>query len=151
MTDTKKDDRIRDANALRRQISSLDEVNAEDRILFVHDRLMSAIEDICEKHKGEAQESVFSNRQISVLKDISYQIVHILDGRNEVRRSFLGVQFKKFREADIHKQIGIIATLLGGIYFAITGLPTLSEWYKRIHITVDEAPKKEDPKQQPPN
>jgi hypothetical protein len=50
------DRRLLDASSLHDAIDSLSKVKEEQRIEFIHDRMMSAIDDICKTHQKTERE-----------------------------------------------------------------------------------------------
>ncbi len=95
---------------------SLGKVTEQRRAEFIHDRLMSAIDDIC--HERLKSGTKFTPAQILVLKDIAFQIVYILDQRHNRRPHFLPALWTDFKQQSPLKKLGLVS----GILLAIFGI-----------------------------
>lgn len=113
--------RLGDASSLQESIRSLGKVSEEHRIGFVHDRLMSAIDDICQKHQ-KANATKFSTSQIIVLKDIAFAMVYILDPKNNKDQGFFQRLWVEFKTQSPLKQIALIAGAIATLAAAVTGV-----------------------------
>jgi hypothetical protein len=113
MPNNDRDRRLLDASVLHAAINALSKVEEEQRIEFVHDRMMSAIDDICKTHP-----KAFTGPQIAILKDVSFQLIYILDTRNRPPKSFLKRLFEEFRNQSPMKQIGISFSVLKVLFAA---------------------------------
>jgi hypothetical protein len=122
MTGTDKDKRLSDAADLHRQIESLCNVKAAERQVFVHDRLMSAIDDICKK--PDTGRVPFSPEQVRILKEISFRIVYIMDPLNKPQRGFLGALKREFSEKSAIEKVGIVVATLTFIVTSTYGVFT---------------------------
>ena len=120
MADTHRDQRLTDASSLREALSSLLHVQPEKRAEFVHDRLMSAVDDICKKHAVGGNKG-FTPTQTWIVKDIAYQIVYILDPLNQPQKvGFLQSLLTEWKEKTAFGKIKIIfSTILILIPFSL--------------------------------
>lgn len=117
MSDNERNRRIDDASSLIDDIAALDRVKVEQRIGLVHDRLMSAIDDICEKSRNGGA-SAYNQKQIRVLKDIAFQIVYILDKRNQPPRGLVPATISYYKRTTAFNKIAILAgvvTIMAGL------------------------------------
>lgn len=127
MSDRDKDGRISDASELVKQIASLHSVASDHRTVFVHDRLMSAIDDICAKHKN-GNSAAFTPKQVMAIKDIAFHIVFIMDSRNHPR-GFFGRAWSEFKTAGIATKITIVSGIIGIIVAIGGGVIALLKFY----------------------
>jgi hypothetical protein len=125
MSEQDRQRRLGAASTLQESIRSLGKVSEGHRIGFVHDRLMSAIDDICTKHQ-KANSTKFTSSQIVILKDIAFAMVYILDPKNNKSQGFTKRLWTEFKEQGPLKQIGLtagamatLAAAIGGIYTAV--------------------------------
>ncbi|MCP2219917.1 hypothetical protein [Bradyrhizobium elkanii] len=121
MSGQDRDKRLGNASSLHEAIKSLGKVSEERRAEFIHDRLMSAIDDICrERLEKPKNANRFTNQQVLVLKDIAFQIVYILDARHQRRTGFFGGVWSEFKKESGLKKLALLG---GGILtvFAIIG------------------------------
>lgn len=139
MSTPAKDKRIGGASALLRDIAALDKVGAEHRAVYLHERLMAAIDDICEENKGNGSGAGFSKRQIEILKSISFNIVYILDRQNLRDQSVVRRTWQDFSKSNLKDKVGTISTvilILGAVSgFAYWAWPQLS----RLRLSVEPA------------
>jgi hypothetical protein len=138
--------RLDDASDFHDALNSLGKVNETHRIGFVHDRLMSAIDDICKVHQGGGP-SKFTASQILILKDIVFQVVYVLDPKNRSTKGFFRRLLVDWKEQSPLKQISLAAATVVFVAAAIAGVvqatdtwlkPTL-QYFKIIHV--EEPPK----------
>jgi hypothetical protein len=122
MGDSDKDRRLSEASDLHRAFESLCNVSPLERQGFVHDRLMSNIDDIC-KNVATSNRPPFTAAQMEVLKDISFRIVYILDPLNRPQKSFFGGLKREFSEKSPMEKLGyvvkaalFIIPFFGGVY-----------------------------------
>jgi hypothetical protein len=123
MANNDRDRRLLDASVLNGAIDALSKVKEEQRIEFIHDRMMSAIDDICKTHQGVGKEK-FTAAQIVILKDIVFHVIYVLDTRNRPSRGFFKRLLEEFRAQTPIKQIGIafaVITVLAGAGVSIVG------------------------------
>jgi hypothetical protein len=123
MANNDRDRRLLDASVLHDAIDALSKVKEEQRIEFIHDRMMSAIDDICKTHQGTGKEK-FSAAQINILKDIIFHVIYVLDTRNRPSRGFFRRLLDEFWALTPMKQIGISVatiTVLGSAGVSIVG------------------------------
>ncbi len=121
MSEKDRQRRLGDASSLQDAIRSLGKVSEEHRIGFIHDRLMSAIDDICEQHQ-KANAAKFTPNQIIVLKDIAFAMVYILDPKSQKNQSFSKRLFLEFKEQSPLKQVGLVAGTIATLAAAIGGI-----------------------------
>lgn len=146
MVDEHRGGRLEDASELVKEIAALSKVKPEYRAGLIHDRLVSAIDDICVKRKGDGQ-AVFTSKQISVIKDVAFQIVYILDKRNHPSGVF-SRSAASFKDASLTTQIGIVGGILGiiaslyaGYKFAQPMLPSVTiSWEAQADSAPAQAP-----------
>lgn len=133
MTDSDTDKRFSEASDLHRALESLCHVPAAERQLFFHDRLMSAIDDVCKSRANDRQP--FTNDQINVLKEISFRIVYIMDPLNKPQRGFFNALRREFGDKSAMEKIAIAAATVTFIVAAISGAYTFSistyEYYQK--------------------
>jgi hypothetical protein len=137
MTDSHKDRRIGDASDLVKQITALDKVQADQRIGFVHDSLMSAIDDICRKH-GAERAAVFNQKQLNALKDISFHIVYILDKKNHPPSNLLAAAYQLFRRGSLSDKLAIIGLIVTIITGLVGPLSSAYGYVSRLRISTTE-------------
>ena len=144
MVENKRDQRLIDASSLNQALTSLADVHPGQRAGFVHDRLMSVIDDSCAKHglKGG-----FTTVQKEVLKDIAFNIVHFLDPLNQPRKaSFLTSLITEWNELSAFKKISSVAvgaaicmSFAWGTYdLVLKGHPLFEALSVRIHKAIDK-------------
>jgi len=133
MSGKDREQRLGTASTLHEAIRSLGKVTDERRVEFIHDRLMSAIDDIC--HERLKSGTKFSPAQVLVLKDIAFQIVYILDERNNRRQGFLGALWADFYQLSPLKKLGLLSgvvlTLFGIVGGANAGYQQFASWWLR--------------------
>src|SRR5258708_5031993 len=106
MNENDRQRRLGDASSLQDAITSLGKVSETHRIGFVHDRLMSAIDDICKTHQGTGA-AKFTPAQILIIKDVAFQMVYLLDPKNRPSRSFFKRLWVDWKEQTPLKQIAL--------------------------------------------
>lgn len=117
MTKTETDKRFSDAADLHKAIDALCNVATSERQTFVHDRLMSAIDDICQK-PGNAR-APFNAEQVRIIKEISYRIVYILDPLNKPPRGFINALIREFKDKSAFEKV---TSVCGTFAFVITSI-----------------------------
>jgi len=146
MNENERKRRLDDASDFHDALNSLGKVNETHRIGFVHDRLMSAIDDICKTHQGGGQ-TKFSASQILILKDIVFQVVYVLDPKNRSTKGFFKRLLGDWKEQSPLKQISLAvatvvflaAAIAGVVQAADTWLKPTLQYFKIIHV--EEPPK----------
>jgi hypothetical protein len=113
--------RLDDASNLQDALRSLGKVSETHRIGFVHDRLMSAIDDICKTHQNNGS-ATFNAAQMLILKDIAFAMIYILDPKTQVKQSFFKRLVSEFKEQSPLKQIGLVAGAMATIAAAAGGV-----------------------------
>lgn len=83
MSDSSRDKRLGSGTKLLDAVQALDKVGKDHRAEYLHDRLMSAIDSICEERQGAAVKPLFSPAQLDIIKDVSFHIVYILHHKPE--------------------------------------------------------------------
>jgi hypothetical protein len=121
MSESDRSRRLGDASNLQGALNSLGKVGEAHRIGFVHDRLMSAIDDICKTHQSNGTPK-FTAAQMLILKDIAFAMIYILDPKNQGNRSFLKRLIADFKEQSPLKQIGLLFGALATLAAAAGGL-----------------------------
>jgi hypothetical protein len=111
------------------QIASLDRVAPDHRPSFIHDRLMSAIDDICDKHRGGGAAACFNKNQILVIKDIAFHIAYILDPKNQPPRGLWNSIRQGWKETAFAGKVGIVLATLTIIGMIWAGGLTLWQTY----------------------
>ena len=125
MANDDRDGRLLTARTFNDAIASLSKVEDEQRITFVHDRMMSAIDDICKKHQGTGRDR-FTAAQILILKEIIFQVIYVVDTRNRPAQGFLRSLWSDFKAQSPLKQVGIATTVI--TFIAGTGYSAYSTW-----------------------
>ncbi|MDI4657891.1 hypothetical protein [Xanthobacter autotrophicus] len=115
MSDEHRTRRLGSAPDLQAKLDALGKVPEAHRGEFIHDRLMSAIDDIFDSHKKPGGQCVFTKQQIVAIKDISYHIVFLLDNKGRQKRGFLRAIWDEFCLQSPIKKIGTIAAAVAGI------------------------------------
>lgn len=128
MSDSDRDQRVSGALTLHEAIESLLKVEEARRREFVHDRLMSSIDDICAAAKGSNGKVPFNDAQITILKDISYRIVYILDPSNKKKRGFFRRLLGEFKDQKLFEKLRTIIMVVGALGAAATALYTWYNW-----------------------
>jgi hypothetical protein len=120
MADSNRDKRLSEASSLHDAIESLLHVKADQRVGFIHDRLMSSIDDIC---AGQSQaKRPFTNDQILALKEISFRIVYILDPMNKNQKGFIAKLKYEFEEKGAIDKVKMVTTVLAFVIAAFSGV-----------------------------
>lgn len=122
MAEDHRDRRLTEAADLQKSFDALLKVDPSQRPGLIHDRLMAAVESICAKHR--ATKDVFSYAQMNIIKDIAFQIVHIVDPVNKPPRGFFSVLWAEWKSKSPIGKLGsgfavitaITALFGGGIY-----------------------------------
>ena len=127
MANSDRDGRLLDASVFNDAIASLSKVKEEQRMSFVHDQMMSAIDDICKKRQGTGKER-FSAAQILILKDIIFHVLFVLDTRNRPAEGFLRSLWCDFLAQTPIKRVTIVfafvTALAGTTYSAFSATKT---------------------------
>ena len=105
MSNENKNRRMANGSELITSLTSLDKVPASHRAGFVHDSLMSAIDDIFRTHENGTG-ALFNKKQKDIIRDIAFQVVYILDVRNHpsknvFKRLYSGFVDLKFADKTI--------------------------------------------------
>ena len=97
---------------------------------------MSAVDDICHE-RLDKNATKFTQAQILVLKDIAFQIVYILDPRNQRKRGFFSGLWTEFKEQTPLKQLALVSggvlalfAIVGGLY---AGGQQAVTWWSQIN------------------
>ena len=120
--DDHRDRRLTEAADLRSALDSLLKVNPEHRASFMHDRLMVLIDSSCAKHG--TTKPAFSAAQMLILKDVCYNIVHVLDQKNNQHIGFFRSLWNEWRAKSPFTKISLAV----GVLVFIT--PIVSGWYR---------------------
>jgi hypothetical protein len=133
MSGKDREQRLGTASTLHEAIRSLGKVTDLRRAEFIHDRLMSAIDDIC--HERLKSGTKFTPAQILVLKDIAFQIVYILDQRNNRHQGFFSALWAEFKQLSPLKKLGLVSgivlTIFGIVGGAHAGYQQFTVWWIR--------------------
>lgn len=117
--------RLGDASALNAEIEALDRVPRDQRAAYLHDRLTYAIDEICKQNRAKGQDC-FSAQQIRVLKDIAFNLVHILDPKMRTPNGFVQRLWNDYKALGPIKQIG---AAVGVVAFVVTAaIGSMSFW-----------------------
>lgn len=132
-----RDRRLSDASQLQCAIDSLTRVDPLQRPGFIHDRLVSAIDEICDASGSKP----FSDEQVIALKDIAFRIVYIMDPLNKRQKSFIKRLWYEFKNKSAMEQIATIFSVCTVAAMAVTGLWTwgdnlYSRWIKNADAQV---------------
>lgn len=122
MTDDQRNGRVQRSKKLREQIGALEKVESQHRAVFLHDRLMDAIDDICAAEKP-GERTAFTIKQVDILKDVAFQIVFLLDPANQPPKSRWGRLRQSWRSLEPGDKwtIGVaILTLFAGCLYSLT-------------------------------
>lgn len=118
--------RVEEAADLHTAMHALRNVSTDQRMAFIHDRLMRDIETLCNGH-GQGR-PVFNRQQMDVLKDLAFRIYYVLD---PVVNSDAGIVGKLRAEFEAQSAFGkvkvIAATALFGLG-ALNGALSAGQW-----------------------
>lgn len=107
MVNSERDRRLCDASQLADAIRALGKVSDDHRDGYLHDRLMTAIDDICRQHNGGNQKTTFTKLQMEILKDISFQVLYIAQQQTRKDPIFINQLWKSFKALDPIKKVGV--------------------------------------------
>jgi hypothetical protein len=110
--------RVTDSSKLQELVAALGRVPPKSRMYFIHDELMHAIERSLAKHQGHR----FEEKEINVIKDVSFDIVYILDPKNRPATGFIGPAWDEFKGLSALKKIGAAVAVFAFIGAVITGI-----------------------------
>jgi len=100
--------RVADASKLLGAIEPYTKVESDARIAAIHNELMFAIDRALDQH-GEHR---FRQHEIEVLKDISFQIIYVLDAINQPKRGFRKTLWQEFKKASAIEKLKVLAVLV---------------------------------------
>lgn len=119
--DNHRDRRLTEAADLRSAVDALLKVQPQHRATFIHDRLMVLIDSCCATHGPNRQP--FTAAQILVLKDVCYNIVHVLDQNASSNTGFAKALRNEWSSKSPMNKISIAAAIF------IFSAPFLASWY----------------------
>jgi hypothetical protein len=96
MSDNSRDKRLGSGTKLLDAVQALDKVGKDHRAEYLHDRLMSAIDSICEERQGTSVKPLFSAPQLDIIKDVSFHIVYILHHKPDKKPGMAATIWKDY-------------------------------------------------------
>jgi hypothetical protein len=118
--------RIEAAKEFRDALASGAAMPREDhRHAYIYDQMAAAVAGICEKHVGGTGKPVFHAQQVECLTEIASQIALALDPKSARRVGVRAHIWRGFKEADLAKQVAIIAGVLTIIGVLSAGAVTI--------------------------
>jgi hypothetical protein len=145
MTDGDRERRVANAAKLFEAISPYTNVDSDARIAALHNELIYGIDRALTQNSQHR----FHSHEIEVLKDISFQIVYVLDAMTQSPKGFRKALWHEFKRASPMKKIGAVGAVLlflggalgGTITFYHTTIKPLWAWQS----TNPSAPKAQIP------
>lgn len=121
MTEDHRERRLADSSKLLEMIDSLEKVKGNSRLLHVHDELMHAIDRSVNGGPTGTGKAPFTSAQMTIIKDIAFQIVYVLDPANRRPRGFFRAIWTEWLALSALTKIGSIVALIGTLGAAIVG------------------------------
>jgi hypothetical protein len=118
-----RDRRVADSAKLQELISDLSKVPPSSRMYYIHDELMHAIDASLATHQGHR----FEEPETSVIKDIAFAIVYVLDPKNLQQKRLIPRLMQEFRAASIFGKITAIAACLAFVLGTANGVVEFAE------------------------
>ena len=98
-------------------------------MFYIHDELMHAIDSSLSTHEGHR----FEEPEISIIKDIAFSIVYILDPKNLQQRRIYQRLIQEYKELSIFGKIGAIAAIVVFVLGTANGVVDLAHKSLRLY------------------
>jgi hypothetical protein len=117
MAEDRRERRITDGSKLLERVDAFAKVKKDARMGAVHDELMYFV-DRCLSENGER---TFTKAQMTIIKDIAFQIVYLTDPVNRQKPDFIKAIYSDWWELGALKKVGTLATASAFAASAIIG------------------------------